>query len=43
MTLYHQSEQVKGGIILVMGMGNPRVFSHLPLPLPDANLYPFHG
>ncbi|EDR03588.1 uncharacterized protein LACBIDRAFT_331383 [Laccaria bicolor S238N-H82] len=28
---------------LVMSTGNPRVFSHLPLPLPDANPYPFHG
>jgi len=28
---------------LVMGTGNPWVFSHLPLPLPNANPYPFHG
>ena len=25
-----------------MGAGNPQVVSHLPLPLPLANPYPFH-
>ena len=29
--------------MVVMGTGNPQVFSYLPLPLPDANPYPFHG
>ena len=30
-------------LLVVIGTGNPRVFSYLPLPLPDANPYPFHG